>query len=328
MSSLVELYKNYYREQTPESIAYLFDGMLEYDYVDYWSDIKRVAAMHSETKLMGDCSTLWTNGSTGTSKKYEFGPYLSEWACRIEQFLRNMQDGATIFLCARLGNGVPPRRMMFDEVHSSNKKHFETNANFLDDAQIEELFSHVAEIHGKGWKINFSAFPDVWNMLLSNPRFNELCRENRDKIGCFVNNDFEMFITTKEFYVRDQMINWVSGVNFFVCKHGTTHHLPTFGPGKNCLNLINLRKKFDGSDEVSVEGERPSVCLCGVPYMPIRIEFHKHNRILDHSGIPIKLSHLGASLEGRYATLQIHQDKNEKVTVFANTIGRDRKSVV
>lgn len=319
------MYEHYYREQSQESIARLFEGMLDYDFRDYWRDMGKIADMHSATKFSGDRTTLKTNGSTGGSKIYRFGPYFWDWSSKIEPFLRNMHDGMTIFLYARLGGGRPPSRLMFDEVHSSNKKHFETNANFLEDAQVEEVFSYVTDIYKTGHKVNFSSFPDVWNMLLSNHRFMDLCRDNSEKIGCFVNNDFEMLLTTEEFYVRDQMINWVSGVNFFVCKEGTRHFLPTFAPGSECLNLINLRRLSDGSDEVQIGNGDPIACACGRPYIPVEMKFHKNNRILSRSGKPVDFGRLGLSLKGRYATLQMHQDEREKVTVFANPVGELNK---
>jgi len=328
MSYLVGLYENYLKEQTEESVALLFDAFVAYDFYEYHSDIREMGLMRKEAEANEEgCAVLYTNGSSnGTPSSYEFRPRFFEWVSRIEPFLRGMRSGKNIFLCSRLGGGRPPQKMMITEVFGNSKKNYETNANLLDGGQLVELFEFVEELHDKFGKVNFTAFPDVWNMLFSNPAFNELCEKNRDKIGCFVNNDFEMLFTSKTFYIRDQMINWRSGLNFFTCESGHKHFLPIFSEDAGCTSLINIAGGADDSDCVSLRPEGVLQCTCGRPRIPIEIVFHHRNCIVDRNGAPIDFSPLRDSLKGRYATFQIHQDEKDRVTVFLTPIGVYKKS--
>jgi hypothetical protein len=328
MSYLVGLYENYLKEQTEDSVARLFEAFVAYDFSEYHSDIREMGLMRKEAESKDqDCVVLQTNGSSnGTPSSYEFRPCFFEWVSRIEPFLRGMHSGKNIFLCSRLGNGMPPQKMMITEVFGNSKKNYETNANLLDGGQLVELFEFVEELHDKFGKVNFTAFPDVWNMLFSNPLFNELCEKNREKIGCFVNNDFEMLFTSKTIYIRDQMINWRSGLNFFTCESGHKHFLPIFNEDAGCTSLINIAGGADDSDCVTLRPEGVLQCPCGRPRIPIEIVFHHRNCMVDRNGAPIDFSPLRDSLKGRYATFQIHQDEKDRVTVFLTPIGGYKRS--
>jgi hypothetical protein len=192
--------------------------------------------------------------------------------------------------------------------------------NFLEEQHVLELFSFVENLYGEGKKTIFSSFPDIWNILLTNLTFANLCIEHQEKIVCLVNSDFEMFHTTDSTYIRNQMINWSSGLNFFACEQGHTHFLPSFFSDRSCFSLINLAKTHDSSDAIFLS-ERPEVCPCGRPRLPMQIQFHKRNLVVDCNGNPIDFKPLSKLLSGRYQTFQIHQDLNDAVTVFLSPYG-------
>lgn len=319
MSNIKKLYENYYREQSPESIDELFFGLLDYDHSGYFRDMKEILRISRDSKKLEASTKLHSNGSTGGDNEYLFSPHFHHWASRLEPFLRNMEDGKTIFLYCRIGNGTPPRKLYISEARG-NKKHYETNANFLDDRQILELFDFVDRLHEEFGKVNFSSFPDIWNMLFSNPLFNQMCLNRKNKIGCFVNSDFEMFFGTDDFWVRDQMINWRSGLNFFTCPFGKKHFLPTFIEDEGCSSLINAMGEKDDSDEISMF-EKATMCECGKSHIPLEILFHKDNSILGPDGKPIDFTPLKRSLSGRYATIQFHQNNDGDVKVFLTPTG-------
>lgn len=315
MSKLIESYAEYFERQTEESVDLLFDSLLNYDFREYRDDAEKVAGMSRSFRCDHDPVLLYTNGSSsGRRTPYGFRPQFFRWASRIEPFLRNIHSGRNIFLCCRIGTGVPPRKLLISEV-TNNKKHYDASGNFLDDNQIEELFRFTGSVYEKFGEVNFSAFPDVWNMLFSNPLFNHLCEENREKIGCLVNSDFEMFFTNRNLYVRDQMINWKSGVNFFTCRFGHKHFLPIFHMLGGCLNLTNLAGQYDDSDKVRLQEERV-LCECGRIRVPMEVLFHQRHTPLNPDGSPIDFTPLRDSLGGRYASFQIHQDENDKITAF------------
>ena len=323
--NIVEHYARYLERQDDKSIDDLFGRMLSYDFADYDADMIEIADMHRISATCGEEATLlYTNGSSGGApKQYEFGPRFGRWAGHIEPFLRALHCGPCIMLCCRIGNGRPPKRLTFAEVEN-NKRHYDASGNLLDRWQLRELFDHVKDIHGRRGKVILSAFPDVWNMLLSNPLFNNLCEENRDRIAFFVNSDFEMLFGSEKFLVRDQMINWSSGLNFYTCEAGVKHFLPIFHKNEEgCTNILNALAKRDDSDSVALGARKK--CECGRHFMKMDIVFHKKNAILGIDGTPVDFSPLRASLKGRYAAFQIHQDENEKVKVFMTPIGVTNK---
>jgi hypothetical protein len=320
VSNIVEHYARYLERQDEKSIDDLFECTLSYDFADYEADMLEIAEMHRISATCGDGLTLLhTNGSSdGSPRRYEFGPHFARWAGHIEPFLRALYCGTCIMLCCRIGSGCSPKRLTFTEVEN-NKRHYDASGNLLDRWQLRELFNHVKDIHERRGKVSLSAFPDVWNMLLSNPFFNNLCEENRDRIAFFVNSDFEMLFGSEKFLFRDQMINWSSGLNFYTCEAGTKHFLPIFHNEEGCTNILNVLARRDDSDSVAL-GARAR-CKCGRHFMPMDILFHKKNTILGAAGTPVDFSPLRANLRGRYATFQIHQDENEKVKVFMTPIG-------
>lgn len=320
MSRITKLYENYYKEQTPESIDELFVELVHYDYSNYKDDIEEIARMHRRTICQGEGrAMLRTNGSSsGSRRDYEFAPHFYHWASKIEPFLRNMWAGKSIFLFSGIGYGALPKKFYISNVEN-NKKDYETNGNFLDEDQLRELFLFVNRIYEEHGRVNLSSFPHIWNVLLSNPVFNQMCLENKDKIWSLVNSDYDMLFSTKELYVRDQMINWVSGVNFFTCEHGFKHFLPTFYVGhKGCVSLINMYGENDDSDHV-VLGEVRS-CECGRNSVPMDIIFHKENAVLGSDGNVLDFSGLANSLKGHYANFQIHQNEENVISVLMNPV--------
>lgn len=319
MSKIIESYKEYFERQDEESIDLLFDVLLNYDFSFYKKDMEEVAiiSLQCRSLFIDEPVILYTNGSSsGIRNPYKFKPNFFKWASCIEPFLRGVTSEKNIFLCCRLGAGSPPQKLIISEA-KNNKRHYDAFGNLLEENQIRDLFEFAKKISGK---VSFSAFPDVWNMLFSNPLFNSLCDENREKIGCFVNSDFEMFFTNKNFYTRDQMINWKSGLNFYTCKAGYKHFLPIFHINSGCFNLINLDGKIDDSDIVGISEEQV-LCKCGRKRMPMEILFHHKNAPKDHDGKPINFKPLKDLLKGRYATFQVHQDENNKITVLLTPVG-------
>lgn len=310
-----DLYYRYCSDRTHESINDLFEGLIGYDFSNYQKDMEDMLMMRAEARQTSvGMVRLYSNGSTGGERSYEFSPHFHQWASKLEPFLRNMNDGKTIFLYSRPGNGKPPGKLYVSETQST-KKHYETNANFLEEQQILDLFKFVDGLHEQYGKVNFSSFPDIWNMLFSNPLFTKMCAERKHKIGCFVNSDFEMLFGTDEFWVRDQMINWRSGLNFFTCRYGKKHFLPMFVEDEGCTSLINMTGAKDDSDRVSLSREVVA-CECGRPRLPMEILFHGYNSILGPDGRPLDFSPLKRSLRGRYATIQFHQNHKNEIVVF------------
>jgi hypothetical protein len=324
VSNIIELYEQYLSKLNEDSVDELFDCFVNYDFSEYSSDIQKVVELRKSTKNEEfEWVQLYTNGSTSLKPRpYKFGPAFPLWVRKIESYLRGMHLGTNIFLCCRLGNGKPPSELILSPVSNNSKRHYDASGNFLDDDQLEDFFRHIREIYESKGKVVFTAFPDVWNMLFSNPLFNHLCDTNKEKIECFVNTDFEMLFKNKNFYIRDQMINWSSGLNFYTCESGTKHFLPIFYENKGCWNLINLLSEKDDSDNIKIGSKK--MCECGRKLVSLDIAFHNKNAIM---GLDKRLLNFNAlaDLKGRYANFQIHQNEDNKITIFLTPLGSENK---
>lgn len=321
MNELVRSYREYYREQTPRSVDALFDAMLDYDYSSYHEDMSRVLAMWREARRTGDAVRLSSNGSTtGTPRAFDFSPHFRLWRFKVEPFLRGMES-KTIMVVAQLGFGALPRFGVSEDPGSS-QKHFDAVGNWFKGEDLESLFGFVEEASRTHGPVNLYAMPDVWTCLVTNPHFVGLAGEHGRSIRAFVNGDFDAHFRRVGFYVRDQMVDWGSGLNFFDCEAGTRHFLPIFHFGaSHCVNLLNLHRAEGSSDDLVLFEGRPSVCRCGRPYFPARVMLHHRHLIVGRNRRPVGLAPLYQSLSARYASLQFHQDESDRVTALFTSIG-------
>ena len=321
MTDLVRYYREYYREQTPRSVDSLFGAMLDYDYSSYHDDIRRVLAMWREARCMGDAIRLNSNGSTsGSRRSFCFSPHFRLWRFKLEPFLRGMEN-KTIMVVAQLGFGELPS-FRVSEDRDSSQKHFDAVGNWFRNEDLGLLFDFVGRSHRDYGPINLYAMPDVWNCLVTNLHFVELAVGQSRSIRAFVTGDFDSNFKRVGFYVRDQMMDWGSGLNFFDCEAGTRHFLPTFHFGPSwCVNLLNIHKTGSFPDDLVLLGQEPSVCVCGRPYVTAEMRFHYRHMIVGKDGTPVDLAPLYESLSARYAGLQFHQDESDLVTAFCTLIG-------
>lgn len=270
---------------------------------------------------MGDTVGLKSNGSTtGTSRIFNFAPHFLLWKFKLEPFLRGM-DSKTIMIVAQLGFGSLPRFNVC-EVQNSSQKHFDAVGNWFKGEDIESLFCFVEQTSRDHGAVNLYAIPDVWTCLVTNPHFVKIAEDHKQSIRAFVTGDFDPHFKRVGFYVRDQMLDWGSGLNFFDCEAGTKHFLPTFYfDAPFCANLLNLHKISGPSDDLVIFGGVPDLCVCGRPYIPVEMRLHHRHVIVAKNGTPFDMTALYKSLSSRYGSLQFHQDESDVITAFCTSIG-------
>lgn len=316
MSDLVRYYREYYREQTPSSIDALFGAMIDYDFSSYHEDMRRVYAMWRETKCSGQAVRLNSNGSTiGIPRKFDFAPHFRIWRHKVEPLLRG-KDRKTMMVIAQLGR-PDFERFRHSEVLGDPQKDIDAVGNWLCDDDLEMLFDLVVKTYDAYGPINLYAIPDIWTCLVTNPTFRRMVEENKEKISSFVNSDYDAIFKRIGIYVRDQMVDWGSGLNFFECEFGTRHFLPIFFYDRgSCFNLANLVRIRPSNDDRVVFGCSVEKCMCGRTYPLVHMQPHFRNMILDGRDGHFDLLPLHNSLNAHYANLQFHQGEDGAVRMF------------
>lgn len=177
-------------------------------------------------------SKLFTNGSTGNPKQYNFSEF-EFWRPRIERFLRSYEGFTPIHIFDR---PFLPKNSLSKSLSDGCEVY---HLSMASPTQVDELFDHINKAAGQ---ISIITTPNVWLHITSSPslsdRFNQ-CQKivqgvntDWDKIGLFQNLRFP---------VKDQMIDWYTGLNFYTCDSGQKHILPIFQQTSDgCHNLLNL----------------------------------------------------------------------------------------
>lgn len=319
MADLVRYYKEYYRNQNAKSLNDLFSCMLDYDFASYHTDIRRVFAMWKEARHMGESTTVWTNGSsTGRAKSFSFGPHFALWKDKIERFLR-LREKKTLMVVFFPG-AKQHAEFRVSEVVDSSQKDFDLVGDWISTDHLSRLFDFVDSLYQVNGPVNLYTVPNIWMCLVTNPFFVSLSNQNRSKINAFVTSDFDSYFKRTGIYLRDQMIDWGSGLNFFDCEFGTRHFLPTFYYDRDCLSLINLRRTKASLDDLVEMDECRSLCSCGRFYIKSNMIFHFSNVIRDKSNNIVNIKNLLNNLFGHFANLQFHQDDKGLVSVFYSSV--------
>lgn len=311
MTDLVRYYREYYREQTPKAFDSLFQCMKEYDFSSYHDDMRRVSAMHQHVKCMGDASFLRSGGSsTGTRRRYEFGPNFKRVRHVLEGHLR-LSKTKTVSLVAATGlkkikfeSGDPPQ------------SDIQLWGEWFDDGFLHELFKFVDSLAADFGPINLLSKPHVWIQLTTNPSFRSWATSS--SINALVNSDNIRCFHRPNCRVVDQMVDWSGGGNFYTCSAGTRHFLPAFYAPQPSLsvNLLNLKRHSIRSGDFISVGDRPIPCGCGVATPTMQFVPHHKNFPADAKGRFIDPETLSDMASERTRFLQVYQADNSSFTVF------------
>lgn len=314
MSDLVRYYREYYREQTPSSIDALFGAMIDYDFSSYHEDMRRVHAMWRETICIGESRSLLSGGSsTGIRRRYSFGPNFSLARILVEGFLR-LSHRKTLLVAVARGLDRPS----FTEDNNPPQYDFQITGNWSEADHLGFLFDSIRRVSYRFGPVNLCALPCVWLGLTCNPDFCEFSFENSSSINCFVNTDSTPCFRRPSCRVRDQMVDWGSGVNFYTCGVGERHFLPMFFATSNdrACNLLNLKKSSRSCDDFFDIGREAVVCQCGFPRMSMDFVPHRKNFPIDPEGSFLDFRDLFDNMPDYTDWFQLHQTEKGESSLF------------
>lgn len=314
VTDLVRYYREYYREQTPAAFDSLFRCMLDYDFSSYHEDMRMVHAMWREAKCVGDVATLKSGGSsTGMRRKYEFGPNFFLARLLVEGFLR-LNHRKTLLVAVARG----PVRPALTEDSNTPQYDFQIIGNWSEVDHVGFLFDSIRSISDKFGPVNLCALPCVWLGLTCNPDFCYLSSENSAKINAFVNTDSTPCFRRPSCRVRDQMVDWGSGVNFYTCESGKRHFLPMFfAPSSDrACNLLNLKRSSRNCDDLVGLGQQSEDCSCGQPRINMDFIPHRKNFPRDANGSFLDFGSLFDDAPDHTDWLQLYQTDGGENSLF------------
>ena len=314
MTDLVRYYREYYREQTPSAFDDLFRCMLDYDFSSYHEDMRRVFAMHSQAKCMGDTCILTSGGSSnGSRTHYFFGPNFHEVKFSLEGFLR-MSENKTLLIAKSEGLNTP---RLFEEPNPPQYD-LQVVGDWAMADHIEFLFDTVEALYSDFGPINLCALPCLWLGLTCDPRFVERTSLNSHKINALVNTDNIACFRGVSCPVRDQMFDWRSGVNFYTCGRGRRHFLPVFlcSSPSSCHSLINMKRTSGRCDDVVSIDLSPAGCPCGLPSAFMEFVPHERNYPVDSAGARLNPQTIVDALPDYADWFQLLQKEDGSFGVF------------
>lgn len=180
---------------------------------------------------------------------------------------------------------------------------------------VEFLENHIRQMDEP---VNLVATPSVWIPLTTHECGREMLSRNHDIIESLTNTNYDMFMRREglddRIRVKDQMIDWFSGGNFYTCDAGKLHWLPFFLYDNHYFdNLVNLSLERQWCSDEWVFGER-ELCECGKYNVPFRYTSHKDANIdLDRGMLDW--------LDDSYKNLQFYEFDEHDLRVFYSTTG-------
>jgi hypothetical protein len=303
MSELTNAYEEYHNDPSQESADKLSEQIKSYDFATFDEDLQKLQELAESNPLfepsvhtLVDVNNktdvtnvgllgfnLTTNGSTtGKLTTYAFDENYNYWREGVTAHLRNPE-------------AVP------------------TEIN-LEEIKTGSIISAIEEAEGPVW---LSGRPVDFIFPTTDPKLADYIRANADKIKYLTSYDTEPLMR-RSIYHNDQMIDWMSGLNFRTCRFGNKHILPTFAflEGNKVRNMLNLcSQPVEASDLFDMKGFFKCPCgatACNLDFIP-----HVRKAIRNQNGEPFYMPELMNSLKGSYMNLQFLQEEpGGKVLVY------------
>lgn len=253
-SDLLSAYQRHYEldDAQPELLQAIFDFD---DFANFESVSKECFLLSQKCTRSFPTSSLWTNGSVGDPRQYEFSGF-KFWRTRIEGFLRGYDGFTPLHIYDR--PFLTRSSLSFTESDGTTV----CNVSLQSGYQVDSLFEFF---DGQAGPISLNTSPNVWLYITTNPslsaRFNAC-----DKIQQAVNTDWDKIgqFQNLRFTIKDQMVDWYTGLNFYTCCESQLHVLPTFCQTETgCKNLLNLAMPTPNKCDDLFEIKGVVLCDCG-----------------------------------------------------------------
>ena len=314
---LSDFFDKYYLKPSAENLDALLDFIFGYDFENYQKDIDEAFRLYQKASRTEDLVEMSSNGSVEWNTGYEFGPNAKHCITSVENYLRDRKT-KTILILSPVPESKYVCRRSVEIENNTHREDICIQGEWFLKSHVKALTDLIERQHKEWGTLNLLGLPHVWLTLSTNNQFREWVEENRKKIGFLVNSDWDFCGKDLGIPLRNQMIDWRSGLNFYTCGHGTFHFIPIFAlkNGKS-YNLLNLGKCEFGNgldDEFQIGSEK--TCECGRRYLEIEFHSHRQNKIIDSDGKLIDFGELYNSLSCNYKNLQMHQSLDGLVSIY------------
>ena len=314
---MLNAYRTYVLSRTEQNAEILWKAILEFDFFDYEHICKELKSIWESASIAVVNQFLTSNGTTsGTPKSYAVGPLFDFWLPRIEWMIKYqsinktpsiyIREGFPYFLDTKIGFSEK-KSILVDGFINLDFRYVSKSLNLM-----EDVIKNFYEEKGKFW---FITQPNKYLYLFGHPEFRDLLKNNENKIKV-VSTDWEPFFN-HPFVINDQMINWVTMVNFYTCKYNTKHFLPLFLIENNSIiNLLNLanKKELPIDDKVIINKQR-QLCQCGKYYLPFNMISHINCAINTPNGYFNDVN-IANSLVSTYYNLQFIQKSKFNIDIL------------
>lgn len=272
---LYDLYRRYYSEQSPGVLAELLAETTWFREADFQEFNDTVSRLGRRLLTRGHPESMHTSGSSGLVRTFCFQPFRSTVVNFIERATKYCSDKP----CVWLGWDYDPflaKHQPTEWVVRSGRGLYHSYVFANWPASWENLVPYCESLGGN---VSLVTTPNtVFNLLRRKPLVTHLLQRPGITLSSTNSEPFYPQILP----VNDTTIVWSSGLNFFTCRYGNKHFLPTFTQTDGqCQNTLNLLPGLPDDDRLEV-GAYLGRCGCGRDRM--KISFLPHVRRLPQVG--------------------------------------------
>ena len=268
---------------------------------------------------------LSTNGSTNAGRNlYGFGPYAKFWICEIERYLKGNLIAHTIQLdILHYYNGSKKAAV---PCLTSTPDYALSQSTLAIDLKDHVNFSEsILQAYSKYGKINLLTVPNIAFYLLTDKNYKALIDYHRVHINSIITINTDPFYPYHEL-MRDQMINWQTGLNYYICQYRNTHVLPLFTIDlRNALNAYAQKVPSPPLCDDLMLLNKKETCRCGKMAYDLKYVPHIHNQI-KKDGLIIRPFKIANELSSCYYSLQFEQNNND-ITIHYVTKDNNSKDL-
>lgn len=258
-----EIVESYERFVSGGDYVRFIDCCLQYDFLGFAEDLEQMERAYWACGLKGPSISMTSNGSSGFSTRYRFGPYAG-LIPHVENAMRGVRSVSHL---VRVKSSYP----WYDSTRFASMRSGDGSTTVKIDftsRRCEEFFVSLVRPRS-----TIEVVPQVCRAM-----------ENREQIvRHVVENGVKVVSTCDDLVFRglfpafDRMIDWKTGCNFYTCSLGSKHFLPTWferdGMSFNLLNPVDR-----GGHEVSDIFRPLSFRSCGCGRTAVEFEFVSHFR--------------------------------------------------
>ena len=264
---------------------------------------------------------LSTNGSTSFGRSlYGFGPFAKFWICEIERYLKGNHIAHTVTLDI---SHFISRTLTTTPKFTSTPDYALSKSQLTIDLKDPVVFSEsILKLYTEHGLINLLTTPSIALFLLTNKHYRSLIDYHSVHINSIITINTDPFYPSHKI-MRDQMINWQTGFNYYICQYKNTHILPLFTIDlRNALNAYANKTASPPPYDDLIQFCKSSNCRCGKIAYNLKYIPHIKNQI-KKDGMIIRPFDIANNLSSCYYNLQFEQKNND---IIVHYVSKDNNS--